>query len=145
VAGFFDIYVLSRDRSKATAVRFLDHFLPHRDELTDEYAVPRYGDPPDITFDTADGLLGHIEHHPDEPHAIYWASKVPGDPRFAMLFPTADGHAVYGLSAEQNERELLADLMAFLNSAKGYIDFENLPADNAPAFDTAVEKFDRSR
>ncbi len=140
-----DIYVLSGDRSKATVIRFLDRFLPERKEMADEYGVPQYSDPPVNSFDTVEGLLDYLEHHTGESHAIYWASQVPGDPLYAMLFATLDGHAVYGLSAEGNEQEFLAELTAFLNSTKGYIDFENPPPDNAPEFEKALEDFDRRR
>ena len=135
MAGFYDVYVLSGDRSKATVVQFLDRFLPERKETADDYPVPRYSDSPEICLDTADELLTYLEHHPDEPHSIYWASRASGDPHHAMLFATIDGHAVYGLSVEGNEQEFLASLMAFLDSAKGYIDFENPPPDDVPEFE----------
>ncbi|MBE9553168.1 MAG: hypothetical protein IMF05_06885 [Proteobacteria bacterium] len=135
MGGFYDVYVLSGDRSKATVVQFFDRFLPERKETADDYPVPRYSDSPEICLDTADELLTYLEHHPDEPHSIYWASQASGDPYHAMLFATTDGHAVYGLSVVRNEREYLASLMAFLNSANGYIDFEYPPPDSAPKFE----------
>ncbi len=138
MAGFYDIYVLSGDRSKATVIQFLERFLPEREEVADEYPVPRYSDTPEVYLDTADELLTYLEHHSDEPHSIYWASQVSGDPRFAMLFATVDGHAIYGLSVDGNEQEFLANLMTFLNSATGYIDFENPPSDSAPEFEKKV-------
>ena len=49
-----------------------------------------------------------------------------------MVFPTSDGQMVYGLSVVRNERRFLADLMTFLNSAKGYIDFEKPPPADPP-------------
>lgn len=135
MAGFYDVYVLSDDRSKATVVQFLDRFLPEREETAVDYPVPRYSDAPEICLDSADELLSYLERHSDEPHSIYWASQASGDPQNAMLFATVDGHAIYGLSVERNEQEYLATLMSFLNSANGYIDFEYPPPDSAPEFE----------
>ena len=143
MGGFFDIYVLSRDRSWASAMSFLDRFLPNRKETADDYNVPNNSDRPRACFDDIDGLFTYLEQHPNEPHAIYWTSEAQGDPRCAMVFPTADGQMVYGLSVEGNEHRFLADLMTFLNSAEGYIDFEAPPPDNASAFVDAARKFSK--
>jgi hypothetical protein len=135
VAGFTDVYVLSAKRSKADVLHFLDRFLPARTELAEEYLVPQYADRPQACFDTAEQLLDHLHAHPDQAHAVYWASVSPGDPRYAMVFPTVDGQMVYGLSVERDGRKFLADLKVHLESSKGYIDFENPPPDNAADFE----------
>lgn len=144
MGGLFDIYVLSRDRSKGSVVRFLDHFLPRRTEAADDYIVPKHADRPELCFDDAGDLLAYLERHTNEPHAIYWTSEAPGDPRSAMVFPTVDGRMVYGLSVEGSERRFLADLMAFLKSAEGYIAFETPPPDDPAAFEDAVLKFNQA-
>jgi hypothetical protein len=134
MAGFHDVYVLSDQRSKAEVTRFLDRFLPEREEVADDYAVPHLSDRPEIVFAGADDLLTYLGEHPDRSHGIYWASRAVGDPRFAMIFPTTDGQVVYGLSVERDAAEFLAELKAHLGSPTGYVDFENPPPDNAPDF-----------
>jgi hypothetical protein len=141
MSGFFDVYVLSHDRSRESVLGFLDRFLPRRSQSADDYVVPNNSDQPEFCFDNAVELLAHLETHPRESHAIYWLSTAPDDPRCAMVFPTSDGQMVYGLSVERNEPRFLADLMTFLNSAYGYIDFETPPPDTAAEFQDRVRKY----
>jgi hypothetical protein len=144
--GWFDVYALSPDRSRESVLRFLDRFLPRRSESAADYVVPNNSDLPEFHFDNAAELLAHLETHPRQSHAIYWLSEMPDDPRCAMAFPTSDGQMVYGLSVEENERRFLADLMAFLNTADGYIDVETPPPDSAAAFQERVRRYNqRSR
>ena len=143
MSGLFDVYVLSHDRSREAVLGFLDRFEPRRSESADDYVVPNNSDQPEFRYDNAVELLDHLETRPGESHAIYWLSAAPGDPRCAMVFPTCDGQMVYGLSVVRNERRFLADLMTFLNSPKGYIDFEKPPPDTAAAFQDCLRKFDQ--
>lgn len=143
MSGLYDIYVLSRDRSKESVLTFLDRFLPRRSESADDYVVPNNSDQPEFCFNNAVELLVYLERHWREPHAIYWLSKAQGDPRCAMVFPTSDGQMVYGLSVVQNECRSLADLMTFLDTADGYIDFETPPPETAAAFRETVRKYNQ--
>lgn len=144
MSGLFDIYVMSDARSRGSVYKFLDRFVPRRREAADGYAVPNNVDRPTINFETVDELLEHLERHPSVPHAIYWLSESPGDPRCAMVFPTSDGRMIYGLSVERTARRHLNELMAFLGSAAGYIDFEAPPPDDVASFETAVRRFNDS-
>lgn len=145
MTGLADVYVLSPRRSKTAFDGFLDRFLPDRAETADEYEVPRFSDRPRKVFGKADDLLTYLCENPDEPHAVYWVSRSEGDPRYAMVFPTTSGQVVYGLSVESNEREFLERLKAFLDSAKGYIDYENPPPTNPCDFEKMAGDFDNSR
>lgn len=143
--GFADIYVLSPKRSKTAFNGFLGRFLPDRAETADEYPAPRFADLPETVFHKADDLLAWLCENPDEPHAVYWASRSAGDPRYAMLFPTTGGQVVYGLSVESGEREFLEALKAHLGSSTGYIDYENPPPDNPREFAKMAAEFDTRR
>jgi len=119
----------------AEIAKFLDHFLPDREETADEYLVPQFSETPKIEFRDAEKLLAYLCETPDEPHAVYWRSKADCDPGFAMVFPTTGGQIVYGLSVGENELEFLETLKSFVDSPIGYIDFENPPPDNPTDFE----------
>lgn len=126
-------------------MRFLDHFLPRRTESADDYSVPSHGGRAEAHFDDAADLLSHLERHPNQSHAIYWTSEAPGDPRCAMVFPTVDGRMIFGLSVAANPVQFLSDLMNFLNSSEGYVDFEAPPPENAAEFADAVRRYNETR
>ena len=142
--GYYDVYVLSRDRSKATVLRFLDRFLPDREETQEDYSLPHLSDAPHIFFASQDELLDYLESHPSEPYALYWQSAVADDPRNAMVFPTSDGCMIYGLSVEQRARRYLSEVMSFLKEGKGYVAFECPPPTTAAAFEKTVEAFNNN-
>ena len=144
MAGYYDLYVLSRDRSKATVLRYLARFLPDREESQDGYALPYLSDQPDIFFASLEELLDHLEGQPSEPFGAYWHSTVIGDPRSAMIFPTSDGCMIYGLSVERQAHRHLSDVLSFLGAGRGYVTFESPPPMTAAAFDAAVERFENS-
>jgi hypothetical protein len=135
VTGLYDIYVLSPKRSTVEIARFLDRFLPDREETADEYVIPQFSDTPEIEFRDAETLLTYLCENPNEPHAVYWLSKAACDPRCAMVFPMTGGQIVYGLSVEENEQEYLETLKTFMDSPIGYIDFENPPPDSPSDFE----------
>lgn len=143
MAGYFDVYVLSKDRSKATVHRFLKRFLSEWEESQEDYVLPYLSDEPQITFASQDDLLDYLEKIPNQPYAIYWRSVVDGDPRGAMIFPLSDGHMIYGLCVEQHARRYLSETLSFLNATRGYIAFECPPPTTASAFNEAVEAFDQ--
>lgn len=142
MAGYFDVYVLSQDRSKETVLGFLSNFLPDREESQDDYGLPHLSERPQKTFAAQNDLLDYLESHPNQPHAIYWHSVVAGDPRGAMIFPLSDGHMIYGLSVELQARRFLSEAITFLKARMGYITFESPPPTTAEAFKKEVEAFD---
>ncbi|MBI5359874.1 MAG: hypothetical protein HZA48_04745 [Planctomycetes bacterium] len=77
---FADCYILVNTRSPAVVRRLLSVFLPGgAEENAEEYEVPRYSDKPRQVFNNANSLMAYMETHPEESHAIYWQSLIPGD------------------------------------------------------------------
>jgi len=125
--GWYDCYVLVGSRSPELVNRFLDHFVPQRQETADEYEVPQHSAKPEMVFRTAAALLQYLSDHPEHHHAVYWHALGKGDPTRAMVFPTSDGATIVGLScrsdAETAER-LLAEMKSFLHTDIGSFWFE---------------------
>jgi hypothetical protein len=143
VPGFADCYVLVKSRSKQLADEFLAHFLPHHRELADEYEMPQYSDKPEQVFRTAGEALSYLEEHPNQGHALYWENQGCGEARFGMIFPTSDGHMIYGLACqgedEQIANTILEALKQFFNTDTGYITFEEPPPGTTQEFMDKVE------
>jgi hypothetical protein len=54
---YSDIYVISKKRDSATVGRFLDEFVPAREEGADEYEVPQYAGTPTRCYDKAEPII----------------------------------------------------------------------------------------
>ena len=132
VPGFHDVYVLARDRTAATAQRFLSAFAPHREQSAVDYCFPQYSERPSTILTSADDAIRRCESHPFESQSLYFRNLGSGA-KHAMLFFTADGGLVLGLSVEVEPDEMFLKLREHARSETGYIDFE------APAPNTVVE------
>ena len=132
--GNFDCYVLVNSRSPEAIQRFLDRFVPVREEMASEYEVPQYSESPHHIFQTASELLQYLANHPEEHHAIYWRSVDQSVAERAMVFPTDDGAVIFGLSCptESVAECVLLQMKALLASDVGCIRFE-MPAPRSSA------------
>ncbi len=102
----FTIYGLLNDRSKTTALAFLDRYMPDREQSAAEYEFPRFSRPPDfLLFDYLD-VLDYLEEHLRTPYALYLRNtKCDISPINAMFFFTSDEHVIYGLDVLDREYE----------------------------------------
>ena len=127
--------VLVGDRSPGLVTRFLDHFLPRREQSAAEYELPRFSDAPQTVFRHPAELMRYCAGHPHESHAIYWRNTEATNPAQGMVFFTSDGELILGLSsAPALAEQFLADLKAFAGSVTGYIAFESPPPGTAAEF-----------
>jgi len=134
VPGYYDVYALAPARTAETVERFLARFAPACEPAADEYEVPRYPDAPAVVFRTPGELVAHCVAHPAEPHGLYWRCLGGGDPAHAMVFFTADGGLLLGLSVVSDADRWLAELLAATGSAVGWVGFEEPPPDSAREF-----------
>ncbi len=131
---YSDAYLLVSDRSATAIARFLDHFVPNREEVADGYEVPQYADAPDHHFRRVEELIAYLEGHALEDYGIYWRNTGEG-PAFAMAFFTSDGAVILGLACIEDEATAwLTELRAFAGSGPCCILFEQPPPDSAAAF-----------
>ena len=128
---YSDVYVISRRRDSASVQKFLEHFLPQREESADDYEVPQYADEPQTTYERASEVMDHCAANVDEGYGLYWHAIGKSKTEHAMVLYLQDGHVIYGLSTDAADepyvRQLLTSMKAFLDSCCGYIAHEASP------------------
>lgn len=128
---YSDIYVISDKRDRGTLNKFLDNFLPDREESADEYEIPQYSDSPDSILSSAGELVDYCCENKTSEHAIYWRAPKQRKPEHGMVFYLADGNVIYGLSTDASDskfaNDLLTRLKTHVGSALGYIGYEASP------------------
>lgn len=148
-----DIYVIIKSRSKKMGIDFLNHFLPLREESTDEYLIPQYSDDPIQKFDNADDLMNYLESNPEYSQSIYWRNKDDKSLNVhGMIFYTKDGNMIFGISRNSdmsgklntgNEDECLKEMKEYFKTEIGYIHYENPPADSYDEFIKIVNNLEK--
>src|SRR5262249_30277922 len=129
MSACFDLYVLARERSTATAERFLTEFAPDREVSADDYCFPQNANEPDLVLTSPTDAIRYCEAHPEESQSFYFRNRGAGAAH-AMLFFTSDAGLILGLSAEEGEEQKFFDMLRqHADSEVGYIDFEAPPAD----------------
>lgn len=143
-----DIYALAPERSVAAVERFLDRFLPHREQTADDYTVPEYSESPVVVFDTPEELIAHCCTHPEADQRVYWLNRSAGDPHSAHVFFLTDGGLVFGLSIATSDEAAwdrwLHELQSFIGSAHGYWTGECPPEDTVAAFVAIAQRAGRT-
>jgi hypothetical protein len=134
MCGFYDVYVLAPARTADAVDRFLARFAPHRVESADEYQVPQYDENPTATFNAAEDAVAYCIVHPAESLNLYWRCLGENDPAHAMVFFTADGSLILGLSVSEKSERWLADLLAATGGTTGAVAFEEPPPGTADEF-----------
>lgn len=133
-----DLYALAPERTEAAAGRFRAAWLDHFAETADEYEVPRHSDAPDAVYTSADDLIRLLVAHPALEQAIYWTNTRDGLVRTGMLFFTADGGLIAGLSIADEDpatgRQLLTRLAGSIGARHGYATFEQPPSATTAEF-----------
>ncbi len=128
---YSDIYVISDKRDGKTIEKFLQDFLPNREESADEYEVPQFTDKPEVIYKKDRDLIQHCEKNKNIEHAIYWRATNGSKPEHGMVFYLSDGFVIYGLSTDAANQEFAAELLIemkkYLNTAHGYIAHEASP------------------
>jgi hypothetical protein len=130
-----DIYVLAADRSRAVVDRFRARWLAGFEPSAEEYEFPQYATRPVAVYaspcDVIDRLL--VEH--TEPYGLYWHRPGGGADGTAMLFFTADGGLVAGVTAgEDDARKALVELADTVGSRDGYVSVGTPPPDTTGEF-----------
>lgn len=136
--GYYDVYVLARERSAAVASRFLAAFAPQGTASASEYEFPEYSKRPDVVFSTAMEAIRYCAAHSDAGQRFYF-NNPSGDPAHAMLFFTNDGGLILGVSVADEEEQALARLKAHAGVDIGYITFESPPCETAAEFRECAE------
>ena len=140
--GYFaDCYVLAPERTATFVTAFLNHFVPNRREMADEYEFNYPGQPEPFVFVSADACIDFLAINPGIPYTLYWENNNDSDIRFANCFFTDDGFLVIGLSCEceahpvtTTEDGVFGQLQTFCGHAPGYITYESAAPDNSIAF-----------
>jgi hypothetical protein len=131
--GYYDVYVMARERAAGVAVRFLDTFLPEREQSAEDYEFPQYSEQPTTVIEAASEAIQYCEAHPNEAQSFYFRNLGEG-PTQGMLFFTADQGLILGLSVEDQEDDWLFRLKEHAGSEIGYFTFETPPAATAAEF-----------
>ena len=131
---YSDVYVLAPMRSAEAIEAFLSRFAPSRDEPDEIYSVPQFADSPSRSFPTLLALLRYLDDHPQEPYALYWRNRGEGPP-FVMVFHTADGGLILGISVEEPDADgWSTQLMEFSGSRTCLLRLEEPPPDTKQTF-----------
>ena len=133
MAGYYDIYVLARERSAGIASRFLEEFAPRREQSAVEYEFPQYSDQPNLILTMAEDAIRHCVEHPSASQSFYFRNLGDG-PAHVMLFFTEDGGLILGLSVEQDPDGALFRLRIHARSEHGFVTFEEPPPATADEF-----------
>jgi len=115
------------------AERFLDAFVPQREQSAEDYAFPQYSEQPILVVKSVQEAVQYCEAHSAEALSLYFRNLGAG-PAHAMLFFTSDGGLILGLSVVEREDEWFARLKEYAGSEFGYIAFESPPAPTATEF-----------
>lgn len=137
-----DLYVLTGSRTAETVERFRKRLLSGFSEAAADYSFPMYK--PQRCFSTLGELLPVLLAAPEEDYSLYWNNRDAEDVvRSAMLFFTADGGLIGGLSVADDEPALLADKLALLaevlGGQLGYVTTEEPPPDTQKEFRAQVK------
>lgn len=150
--NFADCYVLTDRRTREFINSFLEKYLPYRQEYTDVYEVPQFSDHPAIVFHKADDLIGYLEVHKNEIHAIYWYNKnEDAQLRGTMCLFTSDGRVIMGIFCESlfpdtsNEESYFKDLQAFCGSTTGLIEYETPASRDTSEFLKRVHDYEQKK
>lgn len=148
-----DIYVFQKSRSKKLGIDFLNHFLPLREESTDEYIIPQFSENPEHEFDNAEDVMTFLESNSEYSQGIYWRNKDEENlNKHGMIFYTSDGNMILGISRNadmsgnlntENEDECLKEMKKYFKTENGYIHYENPPADSYDEFVAIVNELKR--
>lgn len=129
-----ELYALGEDRSAEAVLRFLDHFLPEREAIADEFTVPEFSDNPIEEFRTDRELIEYMGTHTSESYAVYWNDRVLGSFKQAMVFYTTDGKVIYGLAVENAGEDDLQELTEFVRARYSRMGDEQRPPDVSTDF-----------
>ncbi|MCP4535961.1 MAG: hypothetical protein GY832_02345 [Chloroflexi bacterium] len=134
---FADYYVLVQARSIEHIESFLNHFLPEREIIIDNWIVP-FGTPADsgTAIEIVDDLITYCLENPNEYQSISWRSTKNIPPRLAEVYFTDDREMIFGLSSFQGEDEdnWLQKLEDFFGTDIGYIAYEKPPPTSGKEF-----------
>jgi hypothetical protein len=133
-----DLYTLAPERSATTVARFLDHFIPNREESAADYAMPQYSRNPSMILTNADDAFQYSVANRSAAQRIYGHRLGQGEPRSAHVFFLADGGLILGLSIEESTEARwqwwLEQLKQFVGSPFGYYVCETPPAESIADF-----------
>ena len=128
--GFFDIYVLGRDRSEEASLDFLNAFAPRREQSRDEYLTTDGG-----SCESVEAVVRFCAIHLKEKQSIYCRNLSKG-PAHVMVFFNVDGSVIWGLSVSKDARRWLTKLRQHSGSQLGCVTFEEPPPETADDFRT---------
>lgn len=125
---YLDITVISEKRDVITALKFINNFLPTREESADEYEIPQFADSPTFLFTNALDVIKYCCKNKNMEYPIYWHGTNQLKSTHAIIRYLKDESVIYGLSINAKKRKLgevlLIKSKKFLNSKLGYIGHE---------------------
>ena len=115
-------------------MRFLDSFVPKREQSAVDYEFPQYSEQPTSVFESASAAIQHCEAYPDAAQSFYFRNLGEA-PAHGMLFFTADRGLILGLAVDEQQDDWLLRLKEHAGSSIGYIAFEEPPKDTVAEFE----------
>ena len=146
IQGYFaDCYVLTSNRSHDFVNELLNHFIPKRQAMGDEFEMPQNTENPNRSFGTLTQLIVHLAKSKNVPCALYWRNMENSELKGVQLFFTDDGYLICGIYCATKfpntdiEDLYLGQLKKFCNSDIGYISYEEPPVKNKYDFITITQ------
>ena len=141
-----EIYVLCKGRSQVLVLTFLEHFLPNREEVAEDYPYPEYADIPKHVYDDHKEIIGALEKDINKSYSLYWNDTSDGDIRSAMIFFTEDAGMIAGITvAAGEEGAWLKKLSDCLGGRYGYVGFDAPPPETKAEFIDFCKSTDQTR
>jgi len=131
---------MAPERSASLALRFLDQFIPNREETWDP------ADPADVLGlprgSSLEEIVRFLERHVDRDYSMYFRNSADGSPYFAIMAYRRDGSLILGLSTVEGERMAEAELRRLeqFSGSQGYWSVEEGPLSGRAAF---IERLER--
>jgi hypothetical protein len=130
-----EFYALSPNRSASFVRAFLDHFLPRRIALAEDYPVPGFTESPERVLGTEHEILQFMEERTHESYGLYFRDSDPNSARQAMVFYTVDGMAIVGLADVSTDHAArLADLATYVGARYALLGWEQPPPETSREF-----------
>ena len=137
---YSDCYVLSDNRTEKFIFEFLNHFIPERNEIANEYEYPQYEDEAEFIFQNDYQIIKFLSQQTNAEYSLYWNNNLNEDLKGAMVFFTSDKKIIFGLfcttlkSNTKIEDKYLQKLKLFTKSKYGYITYEKIPEMDSSKF-----------
>lgn len=132
---YLDVYVLVPTRSNQAIAAFAESFLSGMTEAAEEYVFPQFSDNPGFSTSDVSEVIRRVLADTTAEYSLYWSGLGIASSTAAMMFFTADGGLIVGLTVPEAQIAYAkAELSKTMRSTCSLVLFEQPPPDTALEF-----------